>query len=164
MLLVWSNWYLHFNIKNYCFSFWCLTIPYRVNWGLMALYSQEMYAHLILIFPTFYINKFKILLPCKPQSPGALRLTSHKTWDVRCEYQNLLSLLFSELFRMYTYWILVMPERSLQIVIFCRRQSITWRRKWQPTPVFLPGESQGRRSLVGCSPWGHTESDTTAAT
>ena len=39
-----------------------------------------------------------------------------------------------------------------------------WRRKWQPTPVFLPGESQGQRSLVGCRPWGHTESDTTAAT
>ena len=39
-----------------------------------------------------------------------------------------------------------------------------WRRKWQPTPVFLPGESQGWRSLVGCSPWGHTESDTTKAT
>ena len=39
-----------------------------------------------------------------------------------------------------------------------------WRRKWQPTPVFLPGESHGRRSLVGCSPWGRTESDTTEAT
>jgi len=35
---------------------------------------------------------------------------------------------------------------------------------WQPTPVFLPGESHGRRSLVGCSPWGRTESDTTEAT
>ena len=39
--------------------------------------------------------------------------------------------------------------------------SMQWRRKWQPTPVFLPGESHGRRSLVGCSPWGHEESDTT---
>ena len=38
-----------------------------------------------------------------------------------------------------------------------------WRRKWQPTPVFLPGESQGRRSLVGCCPWGRTESDMTEA-
>ena len=37
-------------------------------------------------------------------------------------------------------------------------------RKWQPTPVFLPGESQGRGSLVGCCPWGRTESDTTKAT
>ena len=39
-----------------------------------------------------------------------------------------------------------------------------WRRKWQPTPVFLPGESQGQGSLVGCHLWGHTESDTTEAT
>ena len=39
-----------------------------------------------------------------------------------------------------------------------------WRRKWQPTPVFLPGESQGRGSLVGYHLWGHTESDTTEAT
>ena len=37
-----------------------------------------------------------------------------------------------------------------------------WRRKWQPTPVFLPGESQGRGSLVGCHLWGRTESDTVA--
>ena len=37
-------------------------------------------------------------------------------------------------------------------------------RKWQPTPVFLPGESQGQGSLVGCRLWGRTESDTTEAT
>ena len=36
-----------------------------------------------------------------------------------------------------------------------------WRKKWQPTPVFLPGESQGRGSLVGCGPWGCKESDMT---
>ena len=36
-----------------------------------------------------------------------------------------------------------------------------WRRKWQPTPVFLPGESQGWGSLVGCRLWGRTELDTT---
>ena len=39
-----------------------------------------------------------------------------------------------------------------------------WRRKWQPTSVFLPGESQGWGSLVGCCLWGRTESDTTEAT
>ena len=39
-----------------------------------------------------------------------------------------------------------------------------WRRKWQPTPVFLPGESQGWGSLVGCSLWGRTELDTTETT
>ena len=39
-----------------------------------------------------------------------------------------------------------------------------WRRKWKPTPVFLPGESPGRRSLLGCRLWGCTESSTTEAT
>ena len=39
-----------------------------------------------------------------------------------------------------------------------------WRRKWQPTPVFLPRESQGLGSLVGCRLWGCRESDTTEAT
>ena len=38
---------------------------------------------------------------------------------------------------------------------------IPWRRKWQSTPVLLPGKSHGQRSLVGCSPWGCKESDTT---
>ena len=36
-----------------------------------------------------------------------------------------------------------------------------WRRQWHPTPVLLPGKSHGWRSLVGCSPWGHEDSDTT---
>ena len=34
-------------------------------------------------------------------------------------------------------------------------KNATWRRKWQPTPVFLPGKVHGQRSLVGCSPWGY---------
>ena len=38
---------------------------------------------------------------------------------------------------------------------------IPWRRKWQPTPVFMPGESHGQRSQVGYRPWGCKESDTT---
>ena len=38
---------------------------------------------------------------------------------------------------------------------------ISWRRKWQPTPVFLPGKSHGQRSLVGYSPWACKELDTT---
>ena len=53
----------------------------------------------------------------------------------------------------------------LRICLQCRRPGfdswvgkIPWRRKWQPTPVFLPGESHGQRSLAGYSIWGHTES------
>ena len=41
---------------------------------------------------------------------------------------------------------------------------IPWRRKWQPTPVFLPGKSHGQRSLVSSCPWGHKKSDMTAHT
>ena len=50
----------------------------------------------------------------------------------------------------------------------CRRRGFNpwirkmlWRRKWQPTPVFLPGKFHGQRSLAGSGPWGRTESDTT---
>jgi len=39
-----------------------------------------------------------------------------------------------------------------------------WRREWQPTAVFLPGESQGQRSLVGCCLWSRTELDMTEVT
>ena len=48
---------------------------------------------------------------------------------------------------------------SLSLFIF-----MPWRRKWQPTPVFLPGESQGWGSLVGCRLWGPTELDTAEVT
>ena len=43
-------------------------------------------------------------------------------------------------------------------------RKILWRRAWRPTPVFLPGESHGQRSLAGYSPWGRSESDTTEVT
>ena len=57
---------------------------------------------------------------------------------------------------------------GLRICLQCRKagfnpwvRKIPWRREWQPTPVLLPGESHGQRSLVGYSPWGGKESDTT---
>ena len=43
-------------------------------------------------------------------------------------------------------------------------RKIPWKRAWQPTPEFLPGESHEQRSLVGYSPWGHRELDLTEAT
>ena len=59
---------------------------------------------------------------------------------------------------------------SKELACQCRRhkrcgfdpwvQKILWRRKWQPTPVFLPGKFHGQRSLAGCRPWGRKESDT----
>ena len=60
---------------------------------------------------------------------------------------------------------LVITQQTIQFKL-CTRDYITTmynyrRRQWQPTPVFLPGKSHGQRSLVGCSPWGCKESDTT---
>ena len=56
-------------------------------------------------------------------------------------------------------WQATVHATSLSLFIFMH-----WRRKWQPTPVFLPVESQGQGSLVGCCLWGHTELDTTEVT
>ena len=52
-----------------------------------------------------------------------------------------------------------LPTQETQLVPWVGK--ISGRRKWQPTPVFFPGKSHGRRSLEGCSPWGREESDTT---
>ena len=53
----------------------------------------------------------------------------------------------------------VMQKTQIRFDPWVRK--IPWRREWQPTPVFLPGESHGQRSLAGYSPWGRKESDTT---
>ena len=53
---------------------------------------------------------------------------------------------------------------ATSLSLFTFMPFMLWRRKWHPTPVFLPGESQGWESLVGCRLWGCTESDTTEAT
>ena len=56
-----------------------------------------------------------------------------------------------------------MGRKELDATSLSRLTFMHWRRKWQPTPVFLPGEPQGRGSLVGCCLWGHTDSDMTEA-
>ena len=53
---------------------------------------------------------------------------------------------------------------SIEMVYTYIRLEKIWRRKWQSTPVFLPGESQGKQGLMGCRLWGRTESDMTEAT
>ena len=53
-------------------------------------------------------------------------------------------------------------EKKINMPILILRK-VQWRRKWQPAPVFLPGESQGQGGLVGCRLWGRTVSDTTEA-
>ena len=69
-----------------------------------------------------------------------------------------------------TWWMTLSSPMSWVVnnPLWCRRggfnpwvRKIPWRRKWQPTPVFFPGQPRGQRSQVGCSPWGLEESDTT---
>ena len=58
----------------------------------------------------------------------------------------------------------IVKKKKKKICLQCRRPwfgKIPWRRKWQPTPVFLPGKARGQRSLVGYGPWGCKELDTT---
>ena len=57
-----------------------------------------------------------------------------------------------------TFWPVNFLMRNLLLL---RILYMHWRRQWHPTPVLLPGKSYERRSLVGCSPWGRKESDTT---
>ena len=87
--------------------------------------------------------------------------------------EDYISTLFSHLLS-FTGWYLLLFLTSkhspslffffLNFLFHAGVQTINWRRKWQPTPVFLPGESHGQRSLVGYSPWGGKESDTTEHT
>ena len=49
-------------------------------------------------------------------------------------------------------------------VVMCGWAPVPWRREWQPTPVYFPGESHGQRGLMNYSLWGHKESDTTEVT
>ena len=59
----------------------------------------------------------------------------------------------------FTKWPVICDTFSVQFDLLYGEYP--WRRKWQPTPVFLPGESHGERSLAGYSPWGPTALDTT---
>ena len=91
-------------------------------------------------------------LNCKVIQPGILK-------EIRpgCSLEGLMLKLKLQYFGHLTQRI-----DSLEKILM--RGGIGGRRKWQPTPVFLPGESQGRGSLVGCHLWSHTESDTTEVT
>ena len=79
---------------------------------------------------------------------------------------KLIAVIIYNIYKLLSWWL-----RQLTIWLQCGRPEfspwvgkIPWRRAWQPTPVFLLGESQGQRSLVGCRLWGRTELDTTEAT
>ena len=90
-----------------------------------------------------------VLLPGKRMDREAWQATIHGVTKRRTQLRD------------FTFFLSLNIPRTYYALAQC---GALWRRKWQPTPVFLPGESQGKRSLVGCRLWGHTESDTNEAT
>ena len=99
--------------------------------------------------PAFlYINNEKVEME-KAMAPHSSTFAWKITW-------------MEEPGRLQSMWLLrVRHDGATSLSLFT---SMHWRRKWQATPVFLPGECQGRGSLVGCHLWGRTESDTTEVT
>ena len=101
-------------------------------------------------------------LLCKDHSSGHdLSVCLSGDTHFRKSSVNVLVILKVLTWRRLPWWL-----RWLSICLQCGRPrfnpwKISWRRKWQPTPVFLPGKSHGQRSLVGCSQWGRKKSYTT---
>ena len=109
--------------------------------------SQESNPHLFIPESVLYFIYCKIApLMEKAMAPHSSTLAWRIPWTE--EPGRLQSM---GLWRVRHHWV-----TSLSLFTFMH-----WRRKWQPTPVFLPGESQGWGSLVGCRLWGRTELDTT---
>ena len=91
-------------------------------------------------------------------------LKSKKTLGVTYQLLQLTTYELSEEAVCVLYQILHSQRRMSSvapILSITKSQNSYWRRQWHPTPVLLPGKSHGLRSLVGCSPWGHYESNMT---
>ena len=122
------------------FFFWLVAV---------AVNRQKRKSFKFYLHSSLRLKKFYVFLPEKAMAPHSSTLAWKIPWmEEPGGLQSMRSL------RVGHDW-----ATSLSLFTFMH-----WRRKWQPTPVFLPGESQGRKSLVGCRLWGRTESDTTDMT
>ena len=100
-------------------------------------------------FHYFFYYRFLVPLPEKAMAPHSSTLAWKIPWtEEPGRLQSMGSLRVGH-------------DRATSLSLFT---FLHWRRKWQPTPVFLPGEPQGWGSLVGCCLWGCTELDTTEVT
>ena len=120
-----------------------------------------------------YIGEYYSVLTCSNIFQQKGNAGKKKWWIERLNqghiYRNVVSEDYNHIRRMLTL-IIGLPWwfRWWSICLQCGRPgfnswvgNISWRRKWQPNPVFLPGKSHGWRNLVGCSPWGCKELETT---
>ena len=101
-----------------------------------------------------------VSLPFSPSQVGRVRLSPCEPNKAKGQAEgDLLGSLKQTI--MYAYPVAQLVKRHKRQKFHPWVRKIHWRREWLPTPVFLPGESHGQRSLVGYSPRGHKDSDTT---
>ena len=86
-------------------------------------------------------------------------MTPKYSINISCFINNIISMIITSINRLI-FWENTPSPLNIQISKATAYET-SRRRQWHPTPVLLPGKSHGQRSLVGCSPWGHIESDTT---
>ena len=157
---------------------------YRVfsnSWSCLILTTQIKLFFPLLFFPSsssssFLSSSLLPLLEYKPLVHHEVKVLLPQRWKQAVAHWS--HLLFIELMdapfyrekRVRLTYSGSIPDASdkKKIYLQCRRprfnpwvRKVSWRRKWLPTPVFLPGEFHGEKSLVGYSPWGCKESDTT---
>ena len=133
---------------------WLKSISKTIKVHVVSSFSPTRWT-VFLNFCIFYYLALKIILPCihmEPSGEGNCNPSSTLAWKIPwMEEPGRQS--------MGSLWVRHDWATSLSLFTFMH-----WRRKWQPTPVFLPRESQGPGSLVGCHLWGCTESDATETT
>ena len=151
----------------------CLLLSITNSQNLLRLMSIESVmpsSHLILCRPLFLLPS---VFPSNKvfSNESVLRIRWQKYWSFSFsispsnEHPGLMSFRMDWVYLFAAQGILksfLQYHSSKASILWC--SAFFWRRKWQPTPVFLPGESQGRGSVAGCRLWGHTESDMTEVT
>ena len=147
-LTVWSLWKIRFGPSFILILFFDYCMVSQCRFRSFLSLSLGMYSRFLIFFSTWKLfwNILVFNVPEKAMAPHSSTLTWKIPWT---EEPGRLQSTGS--WRVRHNW-----ATSLSLFTFMH-----WRRKWQPTPVFLPGESQGWGSLVGYRLWGHPESDTT---
>ena len=135
--------------------------------GCPALTCKPSSASICITSPRSYFPILQAVILVPISKIGA----SHPTYDGRIPQSYKLNGIDSGNSDVLEPWLHLVYQPSLSLFYLCRIYlsihlfkiscALLWRRQWHPTPVLLPGKSHGRRSLVGCSPWGPWGSDMT---
>ena len=146
-------------------GFWVILLHLHHSLKTSLLFDIKRCSRLILYFSFSGLG-----ISCPPRSPGFVVIVvfRNQDLDIKCAHCNwgvFASRPFIvQIFHIYTIFYILIPEPTCQ----CRRcrfdpwiGKMPWKKKWQPTPVLLPGKFHGERNLVGYSPWGYKESDMT---